>query len=257
MEAGLTWTPHPDAERFAADGYLACPAFVAGAELQELRDNVERFLEEVVPRMPREHVFYEDREDPTTLKQLQQMGRHDPWFERLLHAGRFRETAEQLLQGPVVPRNLQYFNKPPSAGRPTPPHQDGYYFMLQPCEAVTMWLALDEVDEDNGCVRYVKGSHRLGMREHGRTRTLGFSQGIVGYPTTADLAHEVPLPAHPGDVLIHHALTIHRADGNRSPDRSRRALGLIYYSERAREDARQHAEYQRRLAEEMKAAGRI
>jgi ectoine hydroxylase-related dioxygenase (phytanoyl-CoA dioxygenase family) len=50
---------------------------------------------------------------------------------------------------------MQYFNKPPSVGQPTPPHQDGYYFMLDPCEAVTMWFALDEVDEENGRMRYV------------------------------------------------------------------------------------------------------
>ena len=44
--------------------------------------------------------------------------------------------------------NLQYFNKSPGANKPTPPHQDGYYFMITPCEAVTMWLALDEVDDE-------------------------------------------------------------------------------------------------------------
>ena len=32
--------------------------------------------------------------------------------------------------------------------------------MLTPCEALTMWLALEEVDEDNGCVCYVTGSNR-------------------------------------------------------------------------------------------------
>jgi phytanoyl-CoA hydroxylase len=52
-------------------------------------------------------------------------------------------------------------------------------------------------------------------------------------------------------------MTIHRADGNRSATRTRRALGFIYYSERAREDAEAHAAYQRRLAEEMAAQGKI
>ena len=40
-----------------------------------------------------------------------------------------------------------------------------------------MWLALDEVDETNGCLCYVPGSHRQGLREHARTRTLGFLRG--------------------------------------------------------------------------------
>jgi phytanoyl-CoA hydroxylase len=95
------------------------------------------------------------------------------------------------------------------------------------------------------------------MRPHGRTQVLGFSQGITDFGTADDLANEVPFPAKPGDLLVHHALTIHRADGNRSADRTRQALGFIYYSDRAREDAVAHAAYQRRLAEEMKTAGRI
>ncbi|MEC8389905.1 MAG: phytanoyl-CoA dioxygenase family protein [Planctomycetota bacterium] len=38
----------------------------------------------------------------------------------------------------------------------------------------------------------------------------------------------MPLPAQPGDLLVHDAMTIHRADANRSTNRTRRALGFIY-----------------------------
>ena len=244
-------------QRFHGDGLVALPQFVSGHEMAKLIANVDRFVKDVVPGLPAEHVFYEVRNDAATLKQVQQMGDHYPWFHELFTAGRFREVAELLLDGPVVPKNMQYFNKPPGIGQPTPPHQDGYYFMLDPCEAVTMWFALEDVDEENGCVRHVKGSHKLGMREHARTQTLGFSQGIVDYPTDADRESELAFPAKPGDLLVHHALTIHRADGNSSATRTRRALGFIYYSERAREDVEAHAAYQRKLAEEMKAAGKI
>lgn len=243
--------------RFHRDGYVALPNFLVGDELADLITQVDRFIDDVVPRLPAEHVFLENRNDPTTLKQIQHMGDHDPWFHDLFTGSRFREVAEVLLDGPVVPKNMQYFNKPPERGQATPPHQDGYYFMLEPCEAVTMWFALEAADEENGCVRYVKGSHQLGMREHARTQTLGFSQGIVNYPSDADRENEVALPVQPGDLLVHHALTIHRADGNRSATRNRRALGFIYYSQRAREDAEAHAAYQRKLAEEMKAAGKL
>jgi len=242
---------------FEADGFVALRHFVDGTQLRDLLVNVDRFVDQVVPQLPPEHAFYEDKDDPATLKQIQNMGDYDQQFHEMLTASRFREIAETLLRGPVVPKNLQYFNKPPGVGLPTPPHQDGYYFMLDPCEAVTMWLALDDVDAENGCVRYVRGSHHRGMREHSRTQTLGFSQGIVGYPTKDDAAQEVALPAESGDLLVHSALTIHRADGNQSAVRSRRALGLVYYSERAQTDSVAHAAYQRRLAEEMKASGKI
>jgi phytanoyl-CoA hydroxylase len=58
-------------------------------------------------------------------------------------------------------------------------------------------------------------------------------------------------------LLVHSALTIHRAGANKSGTRTRRALGFIYYSQRARENVEAHAAYQNRLAKEMKAEGRI
>ncbi len=244
-------------EEFQTNGFAAYPGFLSGELLSELLDKVDRFIRDIVPQLPPEHAFYEDKADASTLKQIQKMADNDPWFHELFTASQFREIAEELLEGPVVPKNLQYFNKPPGIGQPTPPHQDGYYFMLDPCEAITMWLALEDVDEENGCVRYVKSSHKNGMREHARTATLGFSQGIVDYPAEFDLVNEVACPAKPGGLLAHNALTVHRADGNRSQTRSRRALGFVYFSERAREDTEAQQAYQRKLTTEMKSAGRI
>lgn len=244
-------------EKFSRDGFVALPGFLSQPLLGELDTRVCRFIENIVPQLPSASVFYEDKSDLTTLKQIQHLENHDPWFHELITVGRFREVAEVLLAGAVVPKNLQYFNKPPRIGNPTPPHQDGYYFMLAPCEAVTMWLALDEVSDQNGCVHYVRGSNRLGMREHAATQTLGFSQGIVNYPSAHDAENETACPAQPGDLLVHDALTIHRAGGNVTADRSRRAIGFIYYSERAREDKKSHQAYQRKLEAELKAAGKI
>lgn len=244
-------------ERFAEDGFVAFPRFVSGDALGELSANVDRFVQQIVPALPDEKVFYDDKNDTASLKQIQQMGDHDPFFHALFTASPFRDVAEALLGGPVEPKNMQYFNKPPCTSKPTPPHQDGFYFMLDPCSAVTMWLALDDVDEQNGCVRYVPGSHRDSMRDHCRTNTLGFSQGISDYPTRQDAEHEVAIPAKPGDLLVHHAMTIHRADANQSAHRPRRSLGFIYYDQRAKEDAVAHAEYQRRLSRDWKDQGRV
>lgn len=89
------------------------------------------------------------------------------------------------------------------------------------------------------------------MRPHGRTKTLGFSQGITDYGDE-DLAAELSFPAQAGDLLIHHAMTVHRADGNRS-SRSRRALGFIYFGESAKEDVEAKRAYQQKLSEERLA----
>ena len=106
------------------------------------------------------------------------------------------------------------------------------------------------------CVTY-PGSHKKGMRPHGKTGTLGFSQGITDFPNRHDEATEIAFPAEPGDLLAHHALTIHRAGGNLSPNRNRRALGLIYYSVNAKRDEAAWQAYQQQLNLELKSLGKI
>jgi phytanoyl-CoA hydroxylase len=244
-------------ERFRDDGYVILRAFQSAAEMNELATNIERFVRDVVPTMPADHVYFEDKNRPETLKQIQALHAHDAYFSGLFAGSRFERLAEFLLGGRVIGKNLQYFNKPSSVGKATPPHQDGYYFKLDPCEAVTMWLALDPVDEENGCVRYVIGSHGRGMRNHARTDVLGFSQGIVDYGRAEDLANERAMPADPGDLLVHHALLIHRADANRTASRQRRSLGFVYYAQRSREDVAQTRAYQERLTSDLAAAGKI
>ena len=87
-----------------------------------------------------EEVFYEDKANPNTLKQIQRMHEHDDFFGDFFN-GKPKALAAELLEEPVIGKNLQYFDKPPGTGQATPAHQDGHYFMLQPCHAVTMWMA--------------------------------------------------------------------------------------------------------------------
>jgi phytanoyl-CoA hydroxylase len=164
------------------------------------------------------------------------------------------EVAAALFGEGAVPREFQWFNKPPRIGKATPPHQDGYYFMLQPNLAMTMWLALDSVDERNGCVRYIPGSHKLPIRPHKRTGTLGFSQGVSYEPSDFDA--EIAVSAEPGDMLVHHSLTVHRADANRS-DRHRRSLGIVFYAQSAKVDTERHKAYNDALKRELAETGKI
>ncbi len=242
---------------FQRDGFVAYPQFVHGTELKVIHHELGRFMRETLPKVSSDHLFYEVKGNPNTLKQIQQLGDHDFWFDQLARVGRFRETAEELLGGPVVSKNIQYFNKPPKLGQATPPHQDGFYFMISPCEAVTMWFALEDVDEETGCVRYIPGSHRGAMCKHDRTRTLGFSQGITDYWESGLAEREVAIPAKAGDLLVHHAKTIHRADSNQSESRTRRALGFIYYRADVIEDSEAHHAYQERLRRELVADGKL
>jgi len=241
-------------QQFEEEGFVIIPDFVGPVEFAEIDRKVEWFIAQVVPGLPTDQVYFEDREDPSTLKQIQKLHEHSE-LASVLFASPFETLAATLLGEPVVGRNLQYFNKPPGVSRPTPPHQDGHYFMLTPPHAVTLWLALDDVAPQQGCVRYVRGSHRRGLQPHEASGVLGFSQHLVRY--SPERAEEVCGTCSAGTVIAHHALTIHRADANATADRARRALGFIYYGTSARADDDAHAAYQARLAADLAERGEI
>jgi phytanoyl-CoA hydroxylase len=216
------------------DGFVVVRGFLPAEGLEELRRNLDRYIREVVPTLPDSDAFYEDRGRPETLKQLQRMDR-DPFFAACCRDPRWVALAETLLGEPAAADPPEWFDKPPGTNHVTPPHQDNYYFCLTPPNVLTIWLALDPVDAENGCLRYVAGSHLRGFRPHARSRILGFSQGITDY-TPEDFTRERAIPLQPGDAVAHHGMTIHRADANLSATRHRRSFALVFKGASCRRD---------------------
>ena len=243
---------------FDRDGYVSIPGFFTEDETEEIRCHLDRFIRDVVPGLPATEAYYDDKNDPGTLKQIQQLGRHDTFFEGLVSPGRRLATLSEICLGvPARPVNMQYFNKSASVSTPTPPHQDGFYFCLTPCHAITLWIALEDIAPEQGCVNYVRGSHRFGMRAHGSSGVLGFSQGILDFGIPTDRENAQSFPCRAGHLIAHHALTIHWAEGNTSGDKSRRAMGAIFYGEGSRENTEIKEAYQARLDASLAAEGKI
>ena len=240
---------------FERNGFVCIRGFYSPQDVCELNAYFERMIARDVPGMPTSDAFYEVKGDPSTLKYIPRLAKHDPRFEAMKTSDRWRQLAEGLLNDGATPQGIEWFNKCPRVGKATPPHQDGYYYMIEPNEGVHFWLALDPVDESNGCVRYLPGSHRRPMRPHTRGQTLGFSQEITDYGP-ADYAAEVPMIMQPGDLIAHHTLTVHRADVNTS-DRNRRAMGVVDYAARAKVDKERSEAYQKKLMAELAQAGKI
>ena len=226
---------------FQRDGFVVIRQLLPPGELAQLRENLDRYIRDLVPFLPDKDAFYEDRTRPETLKQLQRMGQ-DPFFEAYGRHPRWVAAAEELLGEPALAEQPEWFNKPPATNHVTPPHQDNYYCCLTPPSVLTIWLALDDVDTENGCLRYVAGSHLRGFRTHGRSKVLGFSQGITDY-TADDFAREVAVTLRSGDAVAHHGMTIHRADANLSATRSRRSFAMVFKGVSCQRDEAAYARY--------------
>lgn len=236
---------------FDREGFLVLRNYFSAPEVAALEEGWLRFRRDIAPGLDRGHVMYEDPDDPETLKQADCVHR-EPGLDAFRHTGSIRELAEWLI-GPVAPQHAEFFDKPPRCNKPTPPHQDGSYFCLAPNIACTVWIPLDDVDEENGALCYVPASHRLGLLNHGSSGVLGFSQGLTADPGRYGEAWLCA--ACPGDVLVHHSLTIHLAGANRSRHRHRRALGYVFYAASAVRDEDAWARYQESLRSQRAALG--
>lgn len=238
---------------FDRDGFVVVRQFLDEAQRNELQANLQRYIREVVPTLPATDAFYEDRARPETLKQLQHMG-GDPFFRDYRQHPRWTALAEALVGPSVTSNEPEWFNKPPATAHVTPPHQDNFYFCLSPPDVATLWLALDEIDEENGCLRYVTGSHKASVRAHGPTSVLGFSQGVLDYGP-GDAALETPVFLAPGDLVAHHGNTIHRADANVSHERHRRAFAIVYQGAHCKRDEDAFQRYQDALRQQHAQLG--
>jgi phytanoyl-CoA hydroxylase len=235
------------------DGFVVVRQFMQGERLAQLREQLDRYIRDVVPTLPPTAAFYQDRAKPETLKQMQHM-EVDPFFRDYVQDPQWVTLGEALVGEPARCQAPEWFNKPPGTEHPTPAHQDNFYFCLRPPHVATLWLALDEVDDENGCLRYVRGSHLSGVRPHAPSQVVGFSQGISDY-SDQDEAAAVAVHLQPGDLVAHHGDTIHRAEPNRSANRHRRAFAMVFKGVSCQRDEGAYQRYLEALHSQHAAQG--
>lgn len=114
--------------------------------------------------------------------------------------------------------------KPGVDGRRVPWHEDSAYWntILEPMEAVTVWLAIDESTPDNGCMKLVPGSHRTGRKGYSDYENVDTSTSV--FPTEIEKQqqrHEtaVPIILAENHASLHDAKMIHGSDPNTSGKR--------------------------------------
>jgi hypothetical protein len=231
--------------RFYAEGFLRLGRVLDGDRVDALRDVIaerrQRRLDELdlldpaiwpdaeggVPQEPGRNVSF-----------LFNLWREEPEFRRLVDDARFAGWARQAL-GATAVRVLEdnALSKDPRSGGELRWHQDYAYWPLGQPNAVTIWVALDDVTADNGAVRMATGSHLLGERlptvfgtgaSYFAERRPSVVRPITD-PADAGLDVEV-LELAAGEATMHHALTWH-ASGANTTDRPRRAAVVRYVAD--------------------------
>lgn len=235
------------ADRFQEDGFVVVKGFLDAEELKQTEREIDRYITEVLPSVPRIHVVYESGWSGP-LKQFSRMELHDEYFRQALRRPATLDLLGACLGEPVEPITTEVFYKPARVGSPALYHQENAYFNYLPPYGLVIWIALDETTLENGAVHFVRGSHRLGEIPHVQTGLPLFTKAISEPPNPA-LYPEVPALLQPGDASIHHFLTVHRSGPNNT-DSHRRGFVLDYRgrsTEVNQEALRSHEAYRKRI----------
>ena len=138
------------------------------------------------------------------------------------------DMVEQVVGPDFALWNSSFFAKPAENGYATPWHQDGEYWPIRPLATCTVWIAVDDATPENGCLRFIRGSHRSRRLLSHRTNSspdLTLNQELVD--SEYDEAQAVDLVLEAGRVSLHDVFLAHGSAANRSP-RPRRGMTLRY-----------------------------
>ena len=209
--------------QFNDQGFLPFEGMLTPLEVKALHQRLEDIGNEVVD-FPTEYVQIEPLvkigellEDPVrfnNVRKIWNLTKYDSVFKELARHPKILEVVQRLL-GPDLKIYVdQTLCKPPRIGSPKPPHQDSAYWTnIDPPGLVICWMALDDATEDNGCMRFIPGSHKQGVIEHKHLEDFRVEDHKVEYE------REVTVPLKAGGCSFHHSLALHRTDANASDDR--------------------------------------
>lgn len=136
---------------------------------------------------------------------------------------RIVDYVSDVLGENVVAWGSHFFCKMPGDGRAVAWHQDASYWPLTPSHAVTVWLAIDDADLENGCMKFIAGSHTSGHLTYRKSTPEEHNVLDQTVPDAESYGEIVVDDLKAGQASIHNDLLLHGSEANMS---SRRRCGL-------------------------------
>ena len=150
-----------------------------------------------------------------------------PVFHRLVHDARILRIAESVMGPKLILLFTHLFCKPAASSRSVLWHHDGPYWPVRPMKSCTIWVALGDVDEANGAMKVISGSHKKGALKHNliEDKNLTLNRELPIENVDQKSAEFIELKA--GEVSVHDIGIIHGSAANFS-GRRRAGLALRY-----------------------------
>ena len=200
---------------YHANGYLiGLPAIYTAAEMQQINADLPHLLALLRP--------------DETAKDIREWHETSTYLYDICMNPKIHDLVEGILGPNFFLWASSFFIKEPHSTATVGWHQDAYYWPMKPQHSVTVWLAYDDVDEENGAMQLIPGSHRAGLLKHERSQhsdsilTLELEHGSF------DEASAVSFKLKAGEVSLHDDRAAHGSPAN--PSARRRAGLTIRYS---------------------------
>lgn len=201
-------------ERFNRDGYVKGIRVYSREEIEDVRRYFDQLLERVVA----------EGGDSYSISSAHL--RYGRVYDMLTHPV-IVQCVKDLLGKNVIGWGSHFFCKMPHDGKAVAWHQDASYWPLSPSKTVTVWLAIDDADVENACMRFIEGSHwkgHLTYRPSTPEEHNVLSQTVEDAEQYGEVVDDC---LRAGEISIHSDLLLHGSEANHS-DRRRCALTLRY-----------------------------
>jgi len=200
----------PEIAAYHRDGYVVPRYRLPAAELARLQRLTEKIL------LDNPHL----RDAPITCPHVPGSGvqglKSSPEWLDVSTAPAILDMMEQLLGPDLILWGSNLFYKRALEGPTTPWHRDGRHWVMRPLVTVSVWIAITDSMLDNGCLRFIPGSHasqELGEHYDAAEPGLIFPGTIRADEFDEADARDIEVEA--GQMVLFDAYTIHGARANR------------------------------------------
>lgn len=224
--------------RYASDGFYIAPQVVPADAIEEAIPHMDAVrmgeYETGVPPLSR---MWNVGDPPDKLCKIDMPHLADRTIHALISHPAIGQWAAAVTGASWVQVwHSQLLYKPPStaAAATVGFHQDKQYWRMWEGEVFTCWLALSDVREDCGPMRYVTGSNHWGLRSQGNffAEADDLARNDIELPEGRTW-EEVPVIVPPGGASFHTCLTYHGSGPNHSAQ-PRRSFAIHLRTEKSK-----------------------
>ncbi len=217
-----------DVGAFEANGFISIPRITTDEEVAWLGELYERLFavrREMYAGGVWDLVRPYDSDGEDRLPQIVHPERECAALKETLFWRNGRKLAAQLmgLDEDLLEGWGHMIRKPARVGDPLPWHQDEAYWDPELIyRALGCWMPLDDATPENGCMKFIPGSHLGEIVAHRHVNDDPMTPALFVEMAPEDDARAVVVPVPAGGAVFHHSRTLHASGPNRS-DHVRRA----------------------------------